>query len=277
MAGNIGKNWDSTKWILLISILLIVEGFIFYASMVNANSLSALGYVSFAGTITSIILAVLAIIYGFVQNGSQERKSGVISEQMGRVKEVVEALQKSKSSLGGDLEKLENIANKIEVLSDHSLKTKEELKDLNENFNAMKNGALSKIVEELSKTDATLSEDGGAATDSYNFSNMRIAIDIAHIIKRASESDKYNEDFLKQIFDELMKKRFQSTELELEDGFIEGFSVACWEIVVGLLHNSGVIEEDHENLVIKNSQFLNNRKTEDNLLDSIIDEHLSKS
>ncbi|MPQ76950.1 hypothetical protein [Hydrogenovibrio sp. JE_KL2] len=140
MSENVKQPWDATKWWMLIAILMIIEGFVFYAALENSNSLSALGYVSFAGTITSIILAVLAIIYGFVQSGSHERKSEFVSEQMGRVKEVVDELRASKSALGGDLTSLSNLAQKIETLTEsfdfHSQKTShhlEKLEKLNSN------------------------------------------------------------------------------------------------------------------------------------------------
>lgn len=116
MAENGKQPWDRTKWLLLIAILMIIEGFVFYAAMENSNSISALGYISFAGTITSIILAVLAIIYGFVQNGTQDRKSELIAQQMGRVREVVDDLKKSKTDLGDEVEKLESISSGIDRL-----------------------------------------------------------------------------------------------------------------------------------------------------------------
>ena len=121
MSEETKQPWDRTKWLLLIAVLMIVEGFVFYAAMENSNSTSALGYISFAGTVTSIILAVLAIIYGFVQSGLQEKKSEAISRQMERVRDVVNDLTKSKTDLGDEVDKLEHISNGInELLSSHS-------------------------------------------------------------------------------------------------------------------------------------------------------------
>ena len=116
MSEQIRQPWDRTKWLLLIAILMLTEGIVFYTSMVHMKGHDAQGYVSFAGTVTSIVLAVLAIIYGFVQNSSQDRKSEMISQQMGRVREVVDELKKSKYDLGDEVDKFELISKKINDL-----------------------------------------------------------------------------------------------------------------------------------------------------------------
>lgn len=60
------RGWTFAQ-LLGVLFLLLLQGTIFYAAFENAESKSALGYVSFAGTITSIVLAVIAIFFSFLQ------------------------------------------------------------------------------------------------------------------------------------------------------------------------------------------------------------------
>ena len=148
MSEETKQPWDRTKWLLLIAVLMIVEGFVFYAAMENSNSTSALGYISFAGTVTSIILAVLAIIYGFIQNSSQERKSELITEQMSKIKDVVSDLDRSKESLDIGLEKFADLLNPIKESQIEVQNTVEKIESVlfkTENVSDLQNGLASHI------------------------------------------------------------------------------------------------------------------------------------
>ena len=54
--------------ILTVLLIMVLEGLVFYLSAMHSGSVSAMNYVSFAGTITSIILAVVAIIYTMIES-----------------------------------------------------------------------------------------------------------------------------------------------------------------------------------------------------------------
>lgn len=237
MSSGSKVQWDKTKWLLLIAILMIVEGFIFYVSMENSNSQSALGYVSFAGTITSIILAVLAIIYGFVQSGSQERKSEVVSEQMGRIKEVVDSLQKSKSLLGGDLIKLENIANKIEEVAENSHSTKRDVQKLNK--------SLEKLM--IESNDASMDIDTEEGVDAqYAFLESRFARDLIYIIVKASDNNLYGRKDLKQIFGQYVKEVILEDDDSSVNLFAQGVSSGVWAALMGMFESANVVEFNKE-------------------------------
>jgi len=87
------------EWILIILLLSIVQAFIWYVSFVNSSNISALGYVSFAGTIISIILAVVAIIYNFTESVGQKNKSDLISIQIEKLRDVVSNIDLKSDSL----------------------------------------------------------------------------------------------------------------------------------------------------------------------------------
>lgn len=99
-------KFSKREWVHLIITLSIAQAFVWFISLQYANNTSALGYVSFAGTLISIILAVLAI--GYTYGESQQQKN-------------------SSSTLASQLESLVKIKDKLEIQAD-ALKSIETLK-----------------------------------------------------------------------------------------------------------------------------------------------------
>jgi len=90
---------STREWILTIIILLLVQFLIHWISLKYGGSTSALGYVSFAGTVVSILLGLIAIIYSFVQSVSQSSSAIEIREQIERLVTAGEDITKSKDAL----------------------------------------------------------------------------------------------------------------------------------------------------------------------------------
>lgn len=93
---NSEKRWVH---ILTITIIIIVEGFIFYASFIHAGNASALSYISFAGTLISIILAVLAIGYTYGESVKQKNSGDTVVNQINRLNEVIKNIELESESL----------------------------------------------------------------------------------------------------------------------------------------------------------------------------------
>lgn len=104
------RPFQKREWILLLVVLGIVQLLVHCIAWRFAGSTNALGYVSFAGTIISIILAVLAIIYGFVQTTEQTRSTSTIGAHITSLYRVVESFQKSAGMLTELLEQLSNMS-----------------------------------------------------------------------------------------------------------------------------------------------------------------------
>ncbi|MFI8147033.1 hypothetical protein ACH8JV_19290, partial [Acinetobacter sp. ABJ_C5_2] len=125
------SKFTPREWILSIIIMLIIEAFIFWVSFQFAGNSSALGYVSFAGTLISIILAVLAIGYTYVESQQQKNSSATFATQL-------DSLVKIKDKLQIQAEALDNIQNlknditdfKAEVF-DHFSETKNKIESNN--------------------------------------------------------------------------------------------------------------------------------------------------
>lgn len=243
---------DFVHWLMLIVILMTVEGFVFYVSFENSNSGSALGYVSFAGTITSIILAVLAIIYGFVQSGSQDRKSEAISEQMGMIKEVVDSLKKSGNSLGSDVAKLEQLTIKIDDLKDSSINTNQLLQEMKGKHNL-------KAYE---------SRELNQGNNPYDFFLIKALL---YFIKKSQSEEMNNSAFLQSLFIEYNSSlgKFQDKPFGKIYSLAGGTSL--WIFLIHYLNFNKVINIDNDNIVLLNSTSLEHEPHDKQKLDGIYD------
>ncbi|MCU4389908.1 hypothetical protein KTH73_04095 [Acinetobacter courvalinii] len=102
MSGS--KKWETKEviYIFVISILLQFIGY--YFAFIYGGSVKALGYISFAGTLVSILLAVIAIGYTY---GESIRQKGSQDELINQIRDLTEI----KDNLGSQVNVLENIAN----------------------------------------------------------------------------------------------------------------------------------------------------------------------
>ncbi|WP_425543427.1 hypothetical protein, partial [Aeromonas salmonicida] len=71
------KKLETREWIFVILITVLIQFIIQASAWLYGGNSGALGYLSFAGTAVSIILAVLAIIYSFLQSSAQEQGESV--------------------------------------------------------------------------------------------------------------------------------------------------------------------------------------------------------
>lgn len=99
---NEKSKFTKREWIHLIITLSIIQAFIWWVSFQFAGNSSALGYVSFAGTLISIILAVLAIGYTYGESHQQKNSSTTLANQ-------IESLVAIKDKLEIQAEALNNI------------------------------------------------------------------------------------------------------------------------------------------------------------------------
>lgn len=82
------KKLSTREWVMVCVLIILIQLLLHYWTSESMNSGEVLAYVSFAGTIVSIILAVLAIIYSFVQTQAQQATSDSISREIFRLTDV---------------------------------------------------------------------------------------------------------------------------------------------------------------------------------------------
>lgn len=111
------KPWLSNReWIFLI-ILVILSQFLIhqYASNVM-NETQVINYISFSGTIVSIILAVLAIIYSFFQSITQQSNSDKIASNLESLTGVASTVNASVDKMTSQVDTLNTVVNTVQSL-----------------------------------------------------------------------------------------------------------------------------------------------------------------
>ncbi|WP_261884390.1 hypothetical protein [Vibrio pomeroyi] len=135
------NNLKTREWLFILLIVILIQFIVQASAWLYGDNQGALGYLSFAGTAISIILAILAIMYSFLQSASQEQSAANIHAQVGKLVGVVENIEISKEQLSGTLEHLSCVSNKLdESLAHQGLLHKEvtNLSNLFVDFNGSK-------------------------------------------------------------------------------------------------------------------------------------------
>lgn len=109
MSNKERRPFTKREWVQLIITLTIVQAFFWYAVFENSQSVSALAYVSFAGTLVSIILAVLAIGYTYGESVSQKNKGDGLASQISTLGSLIESVELEAKSL----EKIQDISKEL--------------------------------------------------------------------------------------------------------------------------------------------------------------------
>jgi hypothetical protein len=147
------KPFGKREWLFLIALIALAQLVVHMIAWRYASNDHALGYVSFAGTIIGIILAVIAIIYGFVQTTEQSNASSTIASQISSLYRVEEAFQKSAGVLTNQLEQLGEISSGITQAVATTEQSRKEIGQVREGVQAIKQFMeSSKRSDTISKT-----------------------------------------------------------------------------------------------------------------------------
>ena len=99
-----GKYKIQTRdWVYIIVLSIILQFIIYFLAFVYSNSTNALNYVSFAGTMISIVLAIIAIGYTYGESIRQKHNEDELIIQ-------IRGLSEIKEKLGDQVSLLENVA-----------------------------------------------------------------------------------------------------------------------------------------------------------------------
>ncbi len=114
MSNENHRTLSTREWLLIILGIIIGE-YVFIEKVFRYGASEGIvGYVSFAGTIVSIILAVLAIVYSYYQNFSQQRDVNNISTQIELLRTTVHDVRVSKSEFLDELSRINEISDKLD-------------------------------------------------------------------------------------------------------------------------------------------------------------------
>ncbi|WP_151686976.1 hypothetical protein [Acinetobacter nosocomialis] len=124
-------KFSKREWIHLIITLSIIQAGVWFVSFVYAGNSSALGYVSFAGTLISIILAVLAIGYTYGESQQQKNSSSTLASQLESLVKIKDKLEIQADALD-DIKKLKDILSSFsDKVDNHFNETKQAIDKMN--------------------------------------------------------------------------------------------------------------------------------------------------
>jgi len=131
MVKGLGSPLSTREWLFVILIVVGLQFFLHSISERYGSSASALGYVSFAGTIVSILLGLIAIIYSFVQSISQTSSVVEIRRQVDTLIAAAESIVDSRDKIKESAEEIgrvsSDLSERIEENTAHIRSTNEGL------------------------------------------------------------------------------------------------------------------------------------------------------
>jgi hypothetical protein len=105
------------EWLMLVAILLMAEAWILNISYAFKGDQDVINYISFAATIASLLLAVLAIIYGFYQADAQKRSTATIEYQLESMRSVQRKISGASSDLVAHLAEVKSMTAAVASMS----------------------------------------------------------------------------------------------------------------------------------------------------------------
>lgn len=115
---SVGKNFSRREWLMTILILLMMQAGALTASHVFMSSQDVINYISFASTIASLLLAVLAIVYGFYQSESQKRTGDGIEVHLSHLRTTTEQIRSVSTSLAANSSDAAELSSSLKNLNE---------------------------------------------------------------------------------------------------------------------------------------------------------------
>lgn len=126
MTAEKGTKFSTREWWFIIFTVIMIQFVVQWLSHQFSGSSSALGYISFAGTLVSIILGLVAIIYSFVQSISHTSTAVEVRDQVEKLISAGLEIAKSKDELHASAMELSRIADDLaNKVSENTSATKE--------------------------------------------------------------------------------------------------------------------------------------------------------
>lgn len=154
---------EKKDFVYIFVISIILQFIIYFLSFIYGGSVTALGYVSFAGTLISIILAVIAIGYTYGESIKQKTSSDQLLVEIAGLRDI-------KDKLAWQVGVLENIADIKSAVEDtkkavNGIDLAKSLKQFSDMFEESRSNSPNIIVE-LDKTEEIIKSFKGI-TDFY--------------------------------------------------------------------------------------------------------------
>lgn len=192
------KAWLSNReWIFVIIITIISQFLLHQFSSNMMNETQVINYMSFSGTIVSLILAILAIIYSFIQTGTQQSSADRIAVNISTLNEISGSVGSSAHKVEAQVAQLNNVVFDISKLPGEivsmitdaiGVANKKHVEDINEVINDALAIPHLKAVRTLPNQNYEV-EDGNVITFSILFMTIASCIILKkkNVLEMASE------------------------------------------------------------------------------------------
>ncbi|MDA0697229.1 MAG: hypothetical protein O2793_12565 [Proteobacteria bacterium] len=230
------NNFSKREWLLIILLIMIVQFIVQCIAFLYAGSGSALNYISISGTIVSIVLALLAIIYSYFQSASQVNTSASLNTQIEKLISIVDKVKESKNDFSDELKNLENIREKIESSISIQLSSHSKVAEISETLDNF----LENNITHYSSNSET---DKFSRLVSEGSTLVHLVLLVLHkSIKAGIAFKKIFPEICIPLIDELDKKL---EEQKISEDFYQGGILAILNLFVAL----GIVEVEDESLV----------------------------
>jgi len=130
MTDDPNRKVTTREWLLILFLVLLVQFIVQGSAFVYCNKGSALNYWSLVGTSVSIILALLAIIWSFIQNMVQQKGSSSIASQIERLQSVVLEASKSGVEFSGQVDRLNEVRTQLQETAELTRQSRADIADM---------------------------------------------------------------------------------------------------------------------------------------------------
>lgn len=193
------KSWSTRDWIFISIIIFMVQAAVWFLSYHFGTNDSALSYISFAGTLVSIILAVLAIGYTYVESQQQKNSSSALTNQITSLDNIRDKLAIQADALEDMKLVKDSMMNYSNMIDSHFKENIQRMENLNNN--------VSYIAKNISQQTKNNTGSGNFYESAKNFNNtlnyLYFAIAGLFFEKEFKKIDHFTFDELQEVFNEI--------------------------------------------------------------------------
>ncbi|HCH0556504.1 TPA: hypothetical protein NKO30_006636 [Pseudomonas aeruginosa] len=162
---NKNKKLSLREWIFVIAIISMVEYWVITASFRFKDDSTVINFVSFAATLASLLLAVIAIIFSFLQSDAQQNSTATLLGQIESLRNVASSLRISEENIvtqtvaiGNATKQIQNLESAIRLSHEKIVDIESHVTDIRGNQHALRD-ELSNLT--LEKNDHPQQEGSG--------------------------------------------------------------------------------------------------------------------
>jgi hypothetical protein len=238
------RTLPTREWLLILTVIMFLEYNILAWANEFGDNLNVINQVSFAGTIVSIILAVLAIVYSYLQSFGQQRDSTNIAAQIDLLRGVVEDVRQSEAELATGLARFDDISAKVDSALHVGRRTESHIRKMQARFES-----LAAVAGDI-HAKASIQQSGAILTEQQ----MEVFISKAlpdqlgvysDYIRAAEENASVLEVLTKYTLVRTSDDNEEGFSIELMRGYVTGIGFMLYDL--GILHLGDELEIENIN------------------------------